>query len=56
MVYFLRYSDEEEGEHDDEEGKDDDEEDAALFRELMLPLLLWEREKNPWLVSGFPDL
>ena len=40
MVYFLRYSDEEEGEHDDEEGKDDDEEDAALFRELMLPLLL----------------
>ena len=47
MVYFLRYSDEEEGEHDDEEGKDDDEEDAALFRELMLPLLLWEREKNP---------
>ena len=40
MVYFLRYSDDEEGEHDDEEGKDDDEEDAALFRELMLPLLL----------------
>ena len=40
MVYFLRYSDDEEGEHDDEEGKDVDEEDAALFRELMLPLLL----------------
>ena len=40
MVYFLRYSDDEEGEHDDEEGKDVDEVDARLFRELMLPLLL----------------